>query len=72
MVVLQNCLESQKGVVGLHSEACASSSLDSVHAVNRKVEEFSDIGDREDPVPMAVVGIKAEHEVSSVSPLCPL
>jgi hypothetical protein len=69
MMVLQNCLNSQKDVPGSHSVALASSSLDGVHAVNIKVEEFSDIEDEEDPVPMTAVGIKAEHEVSCMS-LC--
>jgi hypothetical protein len=60
----------QKDVPGSHSVACASS-LDGVHAVNIKVEEFSDIEDRKDSVPMTAVGVKAEHEVSCMS-LCPL
>jgi hypothetical protein len=63
-------LNSQKDEPGSHSEACASS-LGDVHAVNIKVEEFSDIEDMEDPVPMTAVVIKAEHEVSCMS-LCPL
>jgi hypothetical protein len=71
MLVLQNCLHSQKDVPGSHSEACASSSHDGDQAVSIKVEEFSDIEDREDPVPMTFVGVKAEHEVSFMS-LCPL
>jgi hypothetical protein len=71
MVVLQNSFDSQKDAPGLHSEACASSSLDGVQAVYIKVEEFSDVEDREDPLPMTVVGIKAEHEVSFMT-LCPL
>jgi hypothetical protein len=71
MVVLQNCLDSQKDVVASQSEACGSSSHSGAHAVNIKVEDFSDIEDREVPVPMTVVGIKAEHEVSCMS-LCPL
>jgi hypothetical protein len=72
MVVLQNHLDSQTDGPGSHSEALASPSHDVVHAVNIKVEEFSDLGVREDPVPMTVVGIKAEHEVSYLSlyPLC--
>ncbi|PNF36706.1 hypothetical protein B7P43_G13310 [Cryptotermes secundus] len=45
-----------------HSEACPSWSHDGDQAVNIKVEEFSDIEDGEKPVPMTVVGIKAEHE----------
>jgi hypothetical protein len=71
MVVLQNRLDSQKDVPGSHSEAVASPSHDGVHAVNIKVEEFSDTEDREDPAPMTIVGIKAEYEVSCMS-LCPL
>jgi hypothetical protein len=71
MMVLQNCLDSQKDEPGSHSEACPSWSHDGAQAVNIKVEEFSDVEDRKDPVPMSVVGIKAEHEVSCVS-LCPL
>jgi hypothetical protein len=71
MVVLQNCLGSQKDVPGLHSEPCASSSHSGVQAVKIKVEELPDIEGGKDPVPMTVVGIKAEHEVSSMYPLCP-
>jgi hypothetical protein len=72
MMVLQNCLDSQKDVPGSYSETYASSSHYGVQAVNIKVEEFSDAEDGEYPVPMTVVGIKAEHEVSCMSPLCPL
>ncbi|PNF36698.1 hypothetical protein B7P43_G13311, partial [Cryptotermes secundus] len=45
-----------------HSEAHPSYSHDRDQAVNIKVEEFSDMEDREDPVPMTVVGMRAEHE----------
>jgi hypothetical protein len=72
MIILQDSLDSQKDVPGLHSEVCSSFSLSGVQAVNIKGEEFSDIEGGEDPVPMTVVGIKAEHEVSCMSPLCPL
>jgi hypothetical protein len=66
-------LDSQKHVPGSHSEACSSSYPNGVQAVNIKVEEFSDIEvEEEDPAPMTAVGIKAEHEVSCMSPLCPL
>jgi hypothetical protein len=71
IVVLQNCLDSQKDGPCAHSEACPSSSHSGVHAVNIKVEEFSDVEDGEDPVPMAAVGIKAEDEVRCMS-LCPV
>jgi hypothetical protein len=66
MVVLQNCLDSQKDVPGSHCEARASSSH-SVQAVNIKVEEVSDVEDEEDPVPMTFMEIKFEHEVSYMS-----
>jgi hypothetical protein len=71
MMILQNRLDSQKDVPGSHSEACASSSLSGVQALKIKVEELSDVEDGEDPVPMTVVGIKTEYEVSFMS-LCPL
>jgi hypothetical protein len=71
MVLLQNCLDSQKDVPGSHSDACLSLSQDGDQAVNIKAEEFSDIADGEDPVPKTLTGIKAEHEVSCVS-VCPL
>jgi hypothetical protein len=48
----------------LHSEACASFSHIGAQAENIKFEYISDIEDRKDPVPVTVVGIKAEHEVS--------
>jgi hypothetical protein len=70
MVVLQNCLDSQEEVPGLHSEACSSLSLNGVQAVDIKFQEFLDIEDSEDPVPMTVIGLKAECEVSCMSPLC--
>jgi hypothetical protein len=60
-------LNSQKDEPGSHNEACASSSHDGDQANNIKVEETSDIEDREDPVPVTVTGIRAEHEVSSMS-----
>jgi hypothetical protein len=71
MVVLQNCLDSQRDVPGSHSEICASSSHDGDQAVNIKVEEFSEMEDWEDPVPMTVVEVKIEPEVSCMS-VCPL
>ncbi|XP_023704688.1 uncharacterized protein LOC111862998 isoform X4 [Cryptotermes secundus] len=58
----EDSLDSQEDEPASHSEACASSSLDGVQAVYIKVEEFSDIEDSKDSEPMAVVGIKAEHE----------
>jgi hypothetical protein len=64
-------LYSQKDEPGSHREACPSWCEDGELAVNIKAEEFSDIEDREDPVPVTVVGIKAEHGVSCMS-LCPL
>jgi hypothetical protein len=71
MIVLQKCLDSQRDVPGSYSETYASSSHDGVQAVNIKVEESSDTEvEEEDPVPMRAVGIKVEHEVSSMS-LCP-
>jgi hypothetical protein len=70
MMVLQNHLDSQKNVPGLHSETYASSSH-GVQAVNIKVEEFSDIEDGEHPVPLTIVGTKTEYEVSFM-PLYPL
>jgi hypothetical protein len=70
VMLLQDSVDSQKDVPGLHSETCSSLSLSGVHAVNIKVEECSDDEDREDPVPVTVVEIKAEHEVSCMS-LCP-
>jgi hypothetical protein len=72
MTVLQNWLDSQKNLPGLHSETCASSSLSGVQAVDIKAEEISDIEDTKDHVPMTIVGIKAEHEVSCMFPLYPL
>jgi hypothetical protein len=69
IVVVQDSLGSQKDVPGSHSVACASSS--GIEAVNIKVEEFSNLEDRKGPLPMTVVGVKAEHEVSCMS-LCPL
>jgi hypothetical protein len=66
MVILQNCLYSQKDVAGPHNEACAAPSHDRHQEVNIKVEEFSDMEDGDDPAPMTFMEIKFEHEVSCV------
>jgi hypothetical protein len=60
---------SQKDEPHSHSEACPSWSHDGDQAINIKVEEFSDIEDVEKTVPMTVIGIKAEHEVSCKPPI---
>lgn len=65
-------MNSQKDEPRSHSETHPSSSHDGDQAVKIKVEEFSDIEDREDPMPMTVVGMRAEHEVSCMALLCPL
>jgi hypothetical protein len=65
-LVLQDSLDSQKDAPGSHSEACASST-GGIQAVNIKVEEFSDIEDREDPVPTTFMEVKFEDEVSCMS-----
>jgi hypothetical protein len=67
MVVLQDCLESQKYIHTScsHRVACASSSYDADQAVNLKVEEFSDVEVRK--VPVTVEELKAEHEVSCMT-----
>ncbi|PNF36703.1 hypothetical protein B7P43_G13310, partial [Cryptotermes secundus] len=62
MTILGTKAEYEKDSPGLHSEACSSSSRSGVQAVNIKIEESSDIEDSEDPVPMTLVGIKAEYE----------
>ncbi|PNF36702.1 hypothetical protein B7P43_G13310, partial [Cryptotermes secundus] len=64
MTILGTKAEYEKDSPGLHSEACSSSSRSGVQAVNIKIEESSDIEDSEDPVPMTLVGIKAEYEDS--------
>jgi hypothetical protein len=66
MVVLQDSLDSQKDAPGSHSEARASSPI-GVQAVNIKVEEFSDVEDREDPVPTRFMEVNFEDEVSCMS-----
>jgi hypothetical protein len=55
MVLLQNCLDSQRDVPGSHSEAFRSSSHDGDQAVYVKDEELSDVEYGEDPLPMTVV-----------------
>jgi hypothetical protein len=69
LVVLQNCMCSQKEAPGLHGEVCPSSSHSGDQAVSVKVEKFSDMGDREDSVSVTSFRIKAEYEVSCVCPL---
>jgi hypothetical protein len=66
MVLLQNCLEAQKGVPDLCREACALSSDDVDQAVNIKIETSSDVEGGEHPVPITFTGMKAENEVSCV------
>jgi hypothetical protein len=73
MVVLQNCMDLQKHVPGPCNETYPASSCDANQAMNIKVEEVSDVEVAEKhSVPMAFVGIKAEHEVSCMFPLCAL
>jgi hypothetical protein len=66
MMVLQDSLDSQKDVPGSHSEACVSPSHDRDEAVSIKVEELSHAQYEEPLVPMTVVEIKVEPEVSCV------
>jgi hypothetical protein len=66
MMVLQGSLDSQKDVPRSHSEVCPSSHAGD-QAINIKVEEFSDTEDSKDPVPITVIGLRAEHEVSCMS-----
>jgi hypothetical protein len=73
MFVLQNCMDLEKHVSAPCSETYPTSSHDANQAMNIKVEEVSDIEvEEEHPMPMSFIGIKAEHEVSCMSPLCPL
>jgi hypothetical protein len=67
VLFLENCFYSQKDVPGSHGGSCASSSHGVNQAVNVKVEEFSDVEDGEDPVPMSFMEIKFEREVSYMS-----
>jgi hypothetical protein len=72
VLVLQNCLDIEKRAPGPYSDTYAASSHDANQPMNIKVEEVSDVeGEEKHRVPMAFVGIKAEHEVSCMS-LCPL
>jgi hypothetical protein len=73
MVVLQKCVDIEKRVPGPCSETYPPSSHDANQPMNMKVEEVSDVeGEEKHRVPMTLIGIKAEHEVSCMSPLCPL
>jgi hypothetical protein len=59
----------QKHVRDVCSETYPASSHDVNQAINIKVEEVSDVEVEEKPVPVTSVGIKAEHEVSCMSPI---
>jgi hypothetical protein len=64
MVVLQDCLDLEKAVPVLWSEAFPTSSHDPNEFINTKAEEVSDIKVEEDPVAITFAQIKGEHEVS--------
>jgi hypothetical protein len=66
MLVLQDCAHSQEDVPGLCTETYHASSYDAFQTINIKVEEFSDVEEEENPVPISFPGIKAEHVVSSL------
>jgi hypothetical protein len=69
MVVLQNCMDLEKRVPAPCSQTYPTSSRDANLAMNIKVEAVSDIEvEEEHPMPMTFIGIKAEHEVSCMSP----
>jgi hypothetical protein len=74
MVVLQDRVDLEKRVPPAPcSETYPTSTHDANLAMNIKVEEASDIEvEEEHPLPTSFIGIKAEHEVSCMSPLCPL
>lgn len=63
MVVLQDCLDSEKDGSVSCSEACSSSSHSGAQAINIKVEEIQAMEDRENPVSVSFGGLGAEHEV---------
>jgi hypothetical protein len=70
MLVLQNCMDLEKRISGPCSETYPTSSHDVNLDMNIKAEAVSDIEvEEEHPVPMTFIGIKAEHEVSSLCPL---
>jgi hypothetical protein len=63
MMVLQNCTDIKKEVRDELVETYPVSH-DASQAMNIKVEEFSDIEEEEDPVPITFPEIKVEPEVS--------
>lgn len=66
-VVLQNCVDLQKHVPGPSSETYLKSSLAVNQAMNRKVEDVSDIqAEEEGPVPVPYPAVNPELEMSCV------
>jgi hypothetical protein len=66
LVVLQNPTDSEN-IQDLCTEICPAPSHDAYQAVSIKTEVLSDVEEEEDPVSMALSGIKAEPQVSCVS-----
>jgi hypothetical protein len=63
VMFLQNCTNLKKVVPGLCGETYPGSD-DANQAMNIKVEEVSDLEEKEDPVPITFPKLKAEPEVS--------
>jgi hypothetical protein len=68
-VILQNHMDLAKDVPGSCSEVCPTYPHDANRVISIKVENVSDMVDEEDPVPLGLSGIKAEHEVSCIKVL---
>jgi hypothetical protein len=61
ILVLQDYTDSQEDVLGSCIETYPTTSYDPNQTINIKVEEFSDVEEEEDPVPIQFPGIEAEH-----------
>jgi hypothetical protein len=66
-VLLQNDVEVEKDVAGLHSERYPVSFQDADLVMSVKVEEVSDMQEEDVPVPTTWRAVKAESEVSCIS-----
>jgi hypothetical protein len=68
VVVLQNCKDLLKVVLGSYSETCLT--RQNTNEIDVKVEEVTNIQEEEDPMAKTFPNIKAEQEVSCMLVHC--
>jgi hypothetical protein len=63
-MALQNCMDLKKDIPGVCSETCPASSQEGSGGIGIKTEVVSDMEEEDDPVPVSILGMKADCEVS--------